>query len=1199
MKKTRTRIGSILLALALVLTLLPATALAAGVECSDGADCTHEAAIGSTHYETLQEALNAATNGDTVKLLKDIDNSVTNESYKTGISYSLKAGATLDGNDHKLSGHIGVYINAAGGTVKNVKFENIHNSTVVDKDTCDYYGWASKTGNQSAIYASSLTGTATITGCTFDNIDWDAIQITPTKTAGIVITDNVFQHTNTTDTQLRYIHIQYTAGSLGTAINELTITDNQFYTTKNPKDFFCSVGIWKVNKNTSKLQLSGNYVEDYTTTEVSVIGLEYLFPARSTPDAVTDDYQPVAYNGNEVYSTLQEAADKSDYYIKMMADAADQTATIPTGHKILFYSYGHEIGTLTNNGDLSVYGSDLAEGSKIINNASLSLKGNSATVYDIENNGTLEITSGATYDLSKITGSGTVSITGGTFATQPPAQWVKEWYIAEEQSNGTYKVSKMSASEAVAAGMVAASGVSGSSLNYYRSVTEGMNVTEKQNTVLHTDANERVAITTPMEKYSGIRVLNANGHAFTGSITIKDDCGSVRLHGKGNENEITLTDVRGELLYVGHNTTKADVTIKAAQLDTLDVVGYGDCTVEGGQYQNVVLDIYYKSGKPYGIPTLSITGGSFASDTVTVNHSNGTPSETAPLSDYVAERYMVVTGTGAYPYKVVEKSTYAAEVVPAAPSVTAPEGNQTAQNAADALKNAEDLVPSGSLSTAAGTAANNNTLTPDSTEVTAALEDAQVDSEGKDVTIVIQPYMDVKITDASDEGGTKSLTLEITPKYNVVATTADVTGSDEDKIVLEGDGVNAAIVKAAQPLTITQPVTVTIPLPENFLSAGSTYVKHLKNGRFVAYHAAEIANNVLTFVNDKGFSTFEITKDTRTATVKFGSDEQVYTPVNVGDALPTATAPSGQRFAGWTFPGIEGTYTTLTDDLLTQLAKQNNPITATASFVDAPSGGSGSSDAEGSIISVSSASHGTVRVNPGRAEKGDEVTVTAIPDDGYVLQSLTVTDKDGDTVRVSSEGRDKYTFTMPGSTVTVKAVFAPEGSTVVTPEISFTDVAESFWAYNEIQWAAENGYMTGTTATTFNPGGTVTRQQVWMILARMAGANPADMAAAKTWAVNNGISDGTNPGGSVTRQQLVALLYRFAGQNGYNVSAKADLSGYPDVASLASYATDAMAWSVANSIIGGTTAGTLNPAGTANRAQFAVILWRFYQTTAV
>ena len=158
---------------------------------------------------------------------------------------------------------------------------------------------------------------------------------------------------------------------------------------------------------------------------------------------------------------------------------------------------------------------------------------------------------------------------------------------------------------------------------------------------------------------------------------------------------------------------------------------------------------------------------------------------------------------------------------------------------------------------------------------------------------------------------------------------------------------------------------------------------------------------------------------------------------------------------------------------------------------------------------------------------------------------------------------------------------------------------ESFWAVNEIQWAYDNGFMNGTSAVSFNPGGTVNRQQVWMILARMAGASPANMAEAKAWAVENGISDGTTPTGPVTRQQLVALLYRFASQNGYDVSGKADLSGYPDVASLASYAADAMAWSVANGIIGGTTQGTLNPAGTANRAQFAVILWRFYQTTAV
>lgn len=125
-------------------------------DCAGGENCAHEAAITNgettTHYGTLTEALSTAADGQTITLLKDIDNSVTAGDYSKGINYSLNAGTTLDGNGHTLSGHIGVYIPAAGATVRNVKFDNIHNSTVVDKDTCDYYGWESKTGNQSAIY---------------------------------------------------------------------------------------------------------------------------------------------------------------------------------------------------------------------------------------------------------------------------------------------------------------------------------------------------------------------------------------------------------------------------------------------------------------------------------------------------------------------------------------------------------------------------------------------------------------------------------------------------------------------------------------------------------------------------------------------------------------------------------------------------------------------------------------------------------------------------------------------------------------------------------------------------------------------------------------------------------------------------------------------------------------------------------------
>ena len=111
----------------------------------------------------------------------------------------------------------------------------------------------------------------------------------------------------------------------------------------------------------------------------------------------------------------------------------------------------------------------------------------------------------------------------------------------------------------------------------------------------------------------------------------------------------------------------------------------------------------------------------------------------------------------------------------------------------------------------------------------------------------------------------------------------------------------------------------------------------------------------------------------------------------------------------------------------------------------------------------------------------------------------------------------------------------------------------------------------------------------------VTGAAPADMAAARTWAMENGISDGSNPGAAVTRQQLVALLYRFAALQGYDTTQGGmAIREYPDYAAVAEYATAAMDWAVSAGILSGTTEGTLNPAGTATRAQFAVILYRFW-----
>ena len=254
---------------------------------------------------------------------------------------------------------------------------------------------------------------------------------------------------------------------------------------------------------------------------------------------------------------------------------------------------------------------------------------------------------------------------------------------------------------------------------------------------------------------------------------------------------------------------------------------------------------------------------------------------------------------------------------------------------------------------------------------------------------------------------------------------------------------------------------------------------------------------------------------------------------------------------------------------------------------ETPSSSSSSDPSYSPILDVSDG--GSIKVNPRTPEEDDEVTITVDPDSGYEVDEVTVTDRNGREVKVTAERDGTYTFTQPRGRVTISVTFVREGGSTF-----FSDVPESFWAYDEIAWAYDNGYVNGTSASAFSPNASISRQQVWMILARLSGADPANMSAAREWAVTNGVSDGTTPGGAVTRQQLVALLYRYATLMGYANDQRADLSAYPDAGTVAGYAVEPMQWSVANSIVGGTSNGTLDPTGTATRAQFAVILYRFW-----
>lgn len=162
----------------------------------------------------------------------------------------------------------------------------------------------------------------------------------------------------------------------------------------------------------------------------------------------------------------------------------------------------------------------------------------------------------------------------------------------------------------------------------------------------------------------------------------------------------------------------------------------------------------------------------------------------------------------------------------------------------------------------------------------------------------------------------------------------------------------------------------------------------------------------------------------------------------------------------------------------------------------------------------------------------------------------------------------------------------------------FTDVAESAWCYGSVAYAYNNSLFAGTSTTTFSPDTAMTRQMIWMVLARMDGKAPADMEEARTWAMENAISDGTNPINSITREQMAAILYRYAQYKGYDITQGGmAVREFADYESISEYALTAMAWTVNAGLMQGSS-NNLMPAGSATRAQVATILQRFCQNVA-
>ena len=167
---------------------------------------------------------------------------------------------------------------------------------------------------------------------------------------------------------------------------------------------------------------------------------------------------------------------------------------------------------------------------------------------------------------------------------------------------------------------------------------------------------------------------------------------------------------------------------------------------------------------------------------------------------------------------------------------------------------------------------------------------------------------------------------------------------------------------------------------------------------------------------------------------------------------------------------------------------------------------------------------------------------------------------------------------------------------------TFTDVPSTYWAYDAIQYVVDEGLFSGTSGSTFTPGGTMTRAMLWVVLARMDGVDTSKASGEAwyqkglDWAVEAGISDGTNANGSITRAQFAAMLYRYAEYAGVDTTADtSELNKFADTGSIPSYAADPLAWAVKNGIVSGTSSTTISPSGSATRAQVATMLMRYAQ----
>ena len=464
-------------------------------------------------------------------------------------------------------------------------------------------------------------------------------------------------------------------------------------------------------------------------------------------------------------------------------------------------------------------------------------------------------------------------------------------------------------------------------------------------------------------------------------------------------------------------------------------------------------------------------------------------------------------------------------------------------------------------------------------------------------------YTDVKPTNAGEY--TVKATFPETENYNAVTATADftITKATYNMTGVEFEDASYTYDGSEKTLTIsgTLPTGVTVAYENNKLTnAGSVAA----TAKFTIadsdnYYAIDDMSATLTITKAKPTVSISAKPDslrgggkvTLTVTGVPEKGNVIVTcdnGITVDNANGTYSAVLPNRTVDYTFTlnytGVEnGNYSDATDTCTVSVTRRHT-----------------SSVTPGNTVSVPSTPNGTVTVSPSAASKGETVTITTKPSEGYELGSIEVLDKNGDSLKLKDLGNGKYSFVMPDGKVSVEAEF------VKTAATSFADVPANAYFADAVKWAVDKGITNGLSDTTFGPYESCTRAQIVTFLWRAAGSPEPKAASSFTdvsasayyakavaWAVENGITNGMTettfaPDATCTRGQSVTFLYR---------ALKGTASGstnFTDVKSDAFYA-DAVNWAVASDVTNGTSNTTFSPNADCTRAEIVTFLYRAYQ----